>query len=293
MEWLNFRHLFAFWMVCRHGGFKHAADRMFIAQSAVSNHVAELEHYFEDKLLERGSRPLKLTPTGASLLQYADRIFSQSREINQLFRERRSGPVPLSLRVGIAGGISRNFLYRKLAKAMDELEGVHIDVVSGAFTELGALLRSFELDVLLSAEQTPRKDLVQLEEHVIGSSQQCLAGTKALMAPILRGKVPRRRFDIYTFRHTSELDVVQDLLRGKLGLDAVERITSDDISLLRFLANSGNGLVVIPEAGVQEDIGNGSIVQLPLPELPAVNFYASFLRQGFYRETLSRLFTQP
>lgn len=293
MEWLNFRHLFAFWMVCRHGGFKHAADRMFIAQSAVSNHVAELEHYFEDKLLERGSRPLKLTPTGASLLQYADRIFSQSREINQLFRERRSGPVPLTLRVGIAGGISRNFLYRKLAKAMDEFEGVHIDVVSGAFTELGVLLRSFELDVLLSAEQTPRKDLVQLEEHLIGSSQQCLAGTKALMAPILRGKVPGRRLDIYTFRHSSKLDVVQDLLRGKLGLDAEERITSDDISLLRFLANSGNGLVVIPEAGVQEDIGNGSIVQLPLPELPAVNFYASFLRQGFYRETLSRLFTQP
>ncbi len=176
---------------------------------------------------------------------------------------------------------------------MDEIEGVHIDVVSGAFTELGALLRSFELDVLLSAEQTPRKDLVQLEEHLIGSSQQCLAGTKALMAPILRGKVPGRRLDIYTFRHSSELDVVQDLLRGKLGLDAEERITSDDISLLRFLANSGNGLVVIPEAGIQEDIGNGSIMQLPLRELPAVNFYASFLRQGFYRETLRRLFTQP
>lgn len=293
MEWLNFRHLYAFWMVCRHGGFKHAADHMFIAQSAVSDHVAQLEQYFEEKLLERGSRPLKVTPTGASLLQYADRIFSQSREINQLFRERRSGPVPLTLRVGIAGGISRNFLYRKLAKALDELEGVHIDVVSGAFTELGALLRSFELDVLLSAEPTPRKDLVQLEEHVIGSSKQCLAGTKALMAPILRGKVPRRQFDICTFRHPAELDVVQDLLRGKLGIDAAERIASDDISLLRFFANSGKGLVVIPEAGVQEDLSNGSILQLPLPELPAVNFYASFLRQGFYRETLNRLFTHP
>lgn len=290
MEWLNFRHLYAFWMVCRHGGFKHAAERMFIAQSAVSDHVAQLEGYFEDKLLERGSRPLKLTPTGASLLQYAERIFSQSREINQLFRERRSGAVPMSLRVGIAGGISRNFLFRRLAAVLDGLENVHIDVVSGAFAELSALLRSFELDVLLSAEPTPRKDLVQLEEHVMGSSAQCLAGKKTLMAPILRGKVPRQTLDIFTFRHPAELDVVQDLLRGKLGLNAVERISSDDISLLRFLANSGKGLVVIPEAGVQEDLKNGAIVRLALPELPTVNFYASFLRQGFYRETLSRLF---
>lgn len=293
MEWLNFRHLYAFWMVCHHGGFKLAAESMHIAQSAVSEHVAQLEAYFADKLLERGQRPLKLTPTGASLLLYADRIFSQSREINQLFRERRSGPVPLTLRVGIAGGISRNFLFRRLATVMDGLEEVRIEVVSGAFAELGALLRSFELDVLLSAEPTPRKDLVQLEEHVMGSSAQCLAGKKTLMAPILRGKAPRQRLDIYTFRHPAGIDLMQDLLRGKLGLDAVERISSDDISLLRFLANSGRGLVVVPEAGLQEDLANGALVQLPLPELPAVNFYASFLRQGFYRDTLHRLFTRP
>lgn len=293
MEWLNFRHLYAFWMVCRHGGFKHAADRMFIAQSAVSDHVAQLEQYFEDKLVERGTRPLKLTPTGASLLQYADRIFSQSREVNQLFRERRSGPVPLSLRIGIVGGISRNFLYQRLARVLGTLENVHLDVISGAHAELSALVRGFELDVLLSAEPSPRKELVQLEEHVIGSSPQCLAGKKALIGPILRGKTPRQRLDIYTFRHAAELDVVQELLRGKLGLDAIERMASDDISLLRFMANSGKGLVVIPVAGIQQDLENGALVQMPLPELPAVSFYASFLRQGFYRETLAALFTNP
>lgn len=293
MEWLNFRHLYAFWMVCRHGGFKHAAERMFIAQSAVSDHVAQLEHYFEDKLLERGTRPLKLTPTGASLLQYADRIFKQSREINQVFRERRSGPIPLALRIGIVGGISRNFLYQRLSLVLDGLANVHLDVISGAHAELSALLRGFELDVLLSAEPCPRKELVQLEEHVIGSSPQCLAGKKTLMGPILRGKSPRQRLDIYTFRHADELDVVQELLIGKLGLDAIERISSDDISLLRFMANSGKGLVVIPEAGIQQDLENGALVHLPLPELPAVSFYASFLRQGFYRETLAELFSKP
>jgi LysR family transcriptional regulator, transcriptional activator of nhaA len=291
MEWLNFRHLHAFWMVCHHGGFKHAADKMFIAQSAVSEHVAQLEGYFGDKLLERGCRPLKLTPTGASLLKHADRIFSQSREINQLFREKRSGSVPLGLRIGIAGGISRNFLYRKLAGVLDTLDDVHIDVVNGAFDELVALLRGFELDALLSAEPMPRKDLLQLEEHVIGSSLQCLAGKRSLMAPILRGKAPRQRLDIFTFRHPAELDIVKDLLGGKLGLDAVERIASDDISLLRFLANSGKGLVVMPEAGLQEDIENGAVTHLLLPELPAVKFHASFLRQGYYRDTLHRLFT--
>lgn len=290
MEWLNFRHLYAFWMVCRHGGFSSAADSMFIAQSAVSDHVAQLEQYLDETLLERGSRPLRPTPTGASLLQYADRIFNQSREINQLFRERRLGPVPVTLRVGIAGGISRNFLFRRLATVLEELENVRIEVVSGAYAELGAMLRSYELEVLLSAESTPRKDLVQLEEHMIGSSAQCLAGTKALLGPILRGKVPRRRFDIYSFRHPAEVDIVHDILRSKLGLDAVERVSSDDISLLRFLANSGKGLVVIPEAGVQEDLHSGNLVQLPLPELPPVAFYASFLRKSFYREVLGRLF---
>jgi LysR family transcriptional activator of nhaA len=292
MEWLNFRHLYAFWMVSHAGGFKLAADRMFIAQSAVSDHVAQLEQYFGDKLVERSSRPLKLTPAGASLLQHADRVFSQSREINQLYREKRTGTAPLTLRIGIAGGISRNFLYRRLAHVLTTLEGIHIDIVSGAHNELGALLRGLELDVLLSAEATTRKDLVQLEQHVIGSSMQCLAGKKSLMRPIIQGKAPRGRLDIYTFRHPAEFDVVKDLLGTKLGLNATERISSDDISLLRFLANSGLGLAVIPEAGLQEDLESGAVTCLPLPELPAVNFYASFLRQSYYRETLWQLFAR-
>jgi DNA-binding transcriptional LysR family regulator len=53
------------------GNFTRAAERCFVAQSALSHHVAKLEQELGSRLFHRTSRSVALTPAGAALLPAA------------------------------------------------------------------------------------------------------------------------------------------------------------------------------------------------------------------------------
>ena len=58
----------AFEAVARHGSFKHAAEALFVTQSALSHHLGNLERDLGVKLIRRLHRRLELTPEGSQLL---------------------------------------------------------------------------------------------------------------------------------------------------------------------------------------------------------------------------------
>lgn len=60
-------------------GFKRAADKLFVTQSAVSQTIANLERKLETTLLERS--PLKLTETGIRLLHYAEAVLGEEAQV--------------------------------------------------------------------------------------------------------------------------------------------------------------------------------------------------------------------
>lgn len=57
--------------VCELGSIGRAAEREFIAASAVSKRLSDLEATLETPLLYRHTRGVKLTPAGESLLHHA------------------------------------------------------------------------------------------------------------------------------------------------------------------------------------------------------------------------------
>ncbi len=61
--------------VYEENGFKRAADRLFVTQSAVSQTIANLEHKLDTVLFER--KPLKLTEAGIRLLNYAESMLRE------------------------------------------------------------------------------------------------------------------------------------------------------------------------------------------------------------------------
>jgi DNA-binding transcriptional LysR family regulator len=58
------------------GSFSLAAERLFIAQSALSRQVKEMERHLQVPLLERDARHLEMTPAGRSLYGDARRILA-------------------------------------------------------------------------------------------------------------------------------------------------------------------------------------------------------------------------
>lgn len=61
--------------VYEENGFKKAADKLFVTQSAVSQTISNLEKKLDTLLLQRN--PLKLTETGIRLLNYAEAVLAE------------------------------------------------------------------------------------------------------------------------------------------------------------------------------------------------------------------------
>ena len=64
----DLRHLRLFLAVAEERNFTRAAERVHMAQQAVSKAVAQLERELGVELLERTTREVRLTPAGAALL---------------------------------------------------------------------------------------------------------------------------------------------------------------------------------------------------------------------------------
>lgn len=286
MEWLNFRHLYAFWSVCRYRGFQKASDRIFVSQSAVSDQVSQLEEYLDEQLLIRTTRSIKVTPAGTDLLKYADEIFSRSSEINHLFKFKKDTAPTQPIRIGMVGGVSRNFMYSLIVQNMVESDNPSITVMDGSYDELSKQLKSFEVDLIFSLETPRRKDLDKCSYVKVSSSPLCIAGKPELIKKLKSKRNKPNPLNLFLFNHTFEGDIVNDIIGPKFGSDVLTPVSTDDISLLRFMAHSGRGAALIPEIGIQEDLNNGSLSKIRLDEVPNVDFYATFLKKGFHQSLI-------
>ncbi|MGI9353531.1 MAG: LysR family transcriptional regulator, partial [Rhizobiaceae bacterium] len=83
-----------------------SAGRLFgITQSAVSQHISTLERNYGAKLIDRSTRPVKLTQAGTLLHRHALNILSSVTDLATEMR--REGPHPISsLRVGLLASIA-------------------------------------------------------------------------------------------------------------------------------------------------------------------------------------------
>ena len=75
--------------VYEENGFKKAADKLFVTQSAVSQTIANLEKKLDTILLERN--PLKLTESGIRLLNYAEAVLSEQENALADIRNIKNG----------------------------------------------------------------------------------------------------------------------------------------------------------------------------------------------------------
>ena len=65
MSRLNYNHLRYFWVVAHEGGLNRAAERLNVAQSALSLQIKTLEEQIGHRLFERAGRRMTLTEAQA------------------------------------------------------------------------------------------------------------------------------------------------------------------------------------------------------------------------------------
>lgn len=84
---MNLSQLRVFYVAAREQSHTRAARTLFITQPAVSQNIKNLETYLGLPLFRRNGRERELTPAGAALFDYAERIFRVADEAERAMRE--------------------------------------------------------------------------------------------------------------------------------------------------------------------------------------------------------------
>ncbi|RMH04318.1 MAG: transcriptional activator NhaR [Nitrospirae bacterium] len=179
MQWLNFNHLFYFWMVAREGSILRACQRLHLAQPTVSTQIKALEQSLNEKLFQREGRRLVLTEAGQIVYRYAEDMFELSQEFQSILKGQPTGR-PLRLKVGIADVLPKRIAYLLLEPLMELPYPIRLVCYESEPRRLLSDLAAHSLDVVMTDAPPLPTFKSHAHCHLLGQSSVTLLATPAL-----------------------------------------------------------------------------------------------------------------
>jgi LysR family transcriptional regulator, transcriptional activator of nhaA len=211
-DWLNYHHLYYFWVTARQGTLARASQELLVAVPTISGQIHALERSLGEPLFRRQGRGMVLTDAGRTVFDYANTIFRLGRELSQVIRQHPAGG-PLSLRVGVDDALPKLVARRLIEPALHIDRPVRLDVRQDTTEQLLGHLAMHRLDVILSDRPAPATPGLRTFSHLLGESRIEFFAAAALArrwrrgfpgslngAPILlpgEGSVLRRSLDTW------------------------------------------------------------------------------------------------
>ena len=204
---LEIRHLETLTAIRDGGSLQEAAERLHLTQSALSHQLRDLETRLGTPLLNRRTRPARLTTAGLRVLALADEVLPRMRATERELQRLAAGR---SGRLHLA--IDCHSCFQWLMPALDAFRAQWPDValdLSAAFSfaPLPALVRG-DLDLVITSDPQP---LDAVDYLPCSSTNWCwryrnqsLAGSKFVMPDQLADQtlitypVDKQRLDVFT-----------------------------------------------------------------------------------------------
>ena len=286
MDHLNYQHLFYFMVVCQTGGFTKAGQRLQLSQSSISAQVHRLEEVFGQKLLNRSTRKVEITEAGRVALKYAETIFSSGNELLDLMKHRPSKSKS-HLRIGALGSLSRNLQAAFLDPILNRTD-TRFSVTTGDSKKLMSLLQEHTLDIVLSTHPTGQ-EFSQLYTHQLATSPLCIVVHPSYRRKKVSLKNTLEKSILFLPSHSLESRSDFDHFIESNKIDLSPQGEVDDIALLRLLALSKKGIVVIPKIGILNDLEKNNLVILHEFKNISQKFYAITRQKRFPNPIIEEL----
>ena len=179
-NWLNYHHLYYFWMIAQFGSVSAAASRLRLSQPTLSAQLRQLEESLETKLFSRRGKVLKLTEDGTLVLKYAESIFTLGEELMAVLEGGRPTS-QLVLRVGVSVSLPKFIVHKTLLPVLGMNEEVRVECFEGKREGLFSQLGAHELDLVLSDVPFSSEVAIKAYNHSLGSSGISFCGTSKLI----------------------------------------------------------------------------------------------------------------
>ncbi len=180
MDWLNYHHLYYFWVTAREGSLTKAAERLRLAPSTVSAQIKSLEQAFGHPLFERRGRGLHLTEAGRLAMEFGDEIFSLGQELTEAMSESSPATRTGRLRVGVANILPKLVAYQLLAPLLHMDRPIRLVCTEDRAEKLVADLALHHLDIVISDTPVGFAREVRARSQELGECGLLIMGTSAL-----------------------------------------------------------------------------------------------------------------
>ena len=174
---MELRHLRYFVAVAEELHFRRAAERLYVAQPAVSEQIRKLEAELGVRLFDRTHRSVGLTDAGAALLVEARRVLHQA-EIAQRAARDAHAATGSRLRLGYVPDVLPASIPRALQMLASEAPHVEVVLETGATHQLIESVRDERLDAVVVGLPAPAKGL-----HVTSLGEQSLVAAVPAGSP--------------------------------------------------------------------------------------------------------------
>ena len=271
---MELRQLRYFVAIAESGSFSRAAEKVFVAQSALSHQIAQLEHELGIALFHRSRRGIELTEAGHRFAPHAVSILRQTEEAVASARQTTDEPSGKVV-FGIPHSASNALALPLLRAVRQRLPRVQLELTEELTGNLSQQLTTGQINLAVLFDDG---NLPEFEHTPLLSERMCL------IQPAVAGKKPPRRI---TLKQALSLPLVLPAnphgvrpiieaaaLQAGLASPQVEADISS-ISILRTSLLAGMGRTLLPVMPLRQEVEAGllwasEIVDPPLERVLAI-----------------------
>ncbi|MEU2736930.1 LysR family transcriptional regulator [Streptomyces sp. NPDC007095] len=274
---MELRTLRCFVAVAEEQSFTRAAERLSVAQPAVSHQIRSLEKELGEALFERNARSVRLTEAGRVLLPLAGRTLADADRVIAEFAS-RTALVTGTLLLGAVDGVEHTRLPALLGAFHRQYPGVAVQLVEGRSAELISRVGNGELDaavVALPEHSLPQgmRSVVMLEDEIVAvvTTDSPLAGRKSIPIELLSGKT------LISYGQNSGLRPWLQSAFDAAGIDFSTRYAINDGALHVALVEEGVG-VSLTVGTDRALVGNPRVSAVPVS--PSLAYRKALIWRG-------------
>ncbi len=260
MAWLNYHHLYYFWMTANEGSIKDASKKLTIGQPTISTQIKNLEGSLNQNLFKRKSRRLVLTEAGKVVLDYANQIFNLGNELMEVINDGTFSK-RMHVQFGALDSVPKS-LTQSLIHSAQEIGPCTIAVLEGGGDYLFRELEAHRIDLVVSNHPPTIGDTKQYFSKLLAKLPISIFSTKKFQN--LKRKFPQslkdQPFIMPSLHSKLRHDLEHFFQINNISVDVI--IETQDTSIQKLLGNEGMGLIPLPDFAGKDLVKEGKLIKL-------------------------------
>lgn len=254
-----------FYEVASCGNISKAAKKFYISQPAISKSIVKLEEGLDTRLFHRNSRGVTLTEEGELLYRHIKNAFDSINSAENELRRMREYNIG-HIQIGASSTLCHFVLMPYLKSFMEKYPNIRVSITTQDSANTLTQLETGKLDIGLIAEPKSIRPNIHMihqtdiHDTFVASPQylenlrricgeDCNLFAEANIMLLNQQNMTRRHIDDYFKR---------------LNIEPAQILEVDTMNLLIDFAKVGLGISCVIREFVQDEIENGTLVEIPL-----------------------------